>query len=319
MRRFGLMAALLGLLSAGSLPAAEPVVALKPAHVRTPVTQLIRNLSHDRYAVRQQATRELAQRGPAAIPKLLTAAESTNPETSHRSFLVLERMYVDLNADDKALDQVESSLETLKQVTDPTVSQHATRILERHSDIRERRAVAAIERLGGIVRYLPEEYRQAPFVEDANQIHYVILSRKWRGGDDGLKYVRRLSGVRNLYVAGNAKFQPVSEKALAAIAREMPNLQVQKRGLSCLGVSGQVDVGNGVGCYITHVQPGSAAAKGGLQVGDLIRNFGGKPVNNFETLVKLIGEHDPGESVEVGVLHNGRIEKRKVVLQEWTK
>lgn len=52
---------------------------------------------------------------------------------------------------------------------------------------------------------------------------------------------------------------------------------------------------------IEYVQPGSAAAKAGIQPGDVIRTFGGKPVSNYASLVALIAKKKPGDKVKITV------------------
>jgi S1-C subfamily serine protease len=52
---------------------------------------------------------------------------------------------------------------------------------------------------------------------------------------------------------------------------------------------------------------------------DQITHFANNPVANFQTLVKLIAEHNPGETVQIDVLRRGKKHSLKVVLQGWKK
>jgi len=309
----------------------EPVEAKRPASAksktggRLSVSRLVENLGHREYRVRRHATRELVRRGAEAVPALQRVVRNGPLEAAARAIIVLERIYVDLDVDESTLDRIETTLEDLRRSGRSSVAQLAGDVLTRHSGIRERRALAAIERLGGIIEYLPSEYTRnngnnGDDGEETHIVNFVLLGSKWKGGDDGLKYIRRIRSLRNLYIARNKAFSPVSQEALDKLAADRPNLQIHERGLACLGVSGQQAFGgNTPGCYISVVKGGSAAAKGGMRRGDFVTSFGGKRVRDFQALVEEIAEYKPGEEVEVGVIRGGRQVKLKVVLQEWSK
>jgi len=48
---------------------------------------------------------------------------------------------------------------------------------------------------------------------------------------------------------------------------------------------------------------GGPAESGGVVVGDVIVVFDGEPVTGAEQLGELIRSHEPGDQVEVGVVH----------------
>jgi S1-C subfamily serine protease len=57
------------------------------------------------------------------------------------------------------------------------------------------------------------------------------------------------------------------------------------------------------GSVIVDVPAGGPAADAGIQVGDTIVTFGGDPVTGSEQLGELIRSHEPGDRVEVGLVH----------------
>jgi len=65
-----------------------------------------------------------------------------------------------------------------------------------------------------------------------------------------------------------------------------------------LGVRGE---GDGSTAKISYVQPGSAAARGGLKAGDVIKKFDSKPVTTYASLVGLIIRKRPGNKVKIVV------------------
>ncbi|MCW5671286.1 MAG: DegQ family serine endoprotease [Hydrogenophaga sp.] len=60
------------------------------------------------------------------------------------------------------------------------------------------------------------------------------------------------------------------------------------------------------GALVSSVEPGSPAAKAGLQVGDVIRQMDGQPIVSSGDLPALIGQALPGEKVKLDVWRQGK-------------
>jgi len=60
------------------------------------------------------------------------------------------------------------------------------------------------------------------------------------------------------------------------------------------------------GALVSSVEPGSPAAKAGLQVGDVIRQMEGQPIVSSGDLPALIGQALPGEKVKLDVWRQGK-------------
>lgn len=60
------------------------------------------------------------------------------------------------------------------------------------------------------------------------------------------------------------------------------------------------------GAVVDDVQPGSPAAKGGLKAGDVIRSLNGQNVSSFTGLRYDIAEMNPGATVALGILRDGK-------------
>lgn len=292
------------------------------------ISQLIGQLDHSSYSVRTNAGRRLAKLGEAAVVPLAKTARTGSLEASARAVAILEHIYADPDSSEKTVERVETILESLRDSARAQAGGRAAQVLARHTDLRERRALAAVTRLGGIVRYYDSEILLGGAPQGAQrigerQISYILLGDQWKGGDAGIKYLKRISGLRNLYVAQNKKFQPISAKARENLERAIPNLSIQLRGLACLGVRGSPTNVNGTGCTVSSVDKGSAADLAKVKAYDQITRFAGKPVNSFGNLVKLIAEHSPGDKVPVEVLRVEGGTRRKltlqVVLQGWKK
>jgi S1-C subfamily serine protease len=125
----------------------------------------------------------------------------------------------------------------------------------------------------------------------------------------------RLKGVESVQLFGTG----IADDQLTALAAKLPDARIDVRKGGKLGVAGQPMVGP---CVITHVQDGTAAAKAGLQIGDVVVAIDGRPVLNFESLTEQVGEHGPGETIELELERNvpgeqARRFKSDVVLDGW--
>lgn len=70
------------------------------------------------------------------------------------------------------------------------------------------------------------------------------------------------------------------------------------------------------GCYIYKVQFDGAAAKAGMQAGDIITAINGVSINNSLELTHQLFKHKPGDKVKVTYFRNGEINIVDVVLGE---
>jgi len=59
------------------------------------------------------------------------------------------------------------------------------------------------------------------------------------------------------------------------------------------------------GALVAGVEKGSPADKGGLEAGDVITKFDGKPINTSSDLPRIVGSTKPGKEVTVEVLRKG--------------
>jgi serine protease Do len=59
------------------------------------------------------------------------------------------------------------------------------------------------------------------------------------------------------------------------------------------------------GALIAEVVPGSAADKAGLQTGDVVLKFNGKPVSESGELAAMVGQASPGDKVQLEIVREG--------------
>src|SRR5215472_11156946 len=71
------------------------------------------------------------------------------------------------------------------------------------------------------------------------------------------------------------------------------------------------------GAAITTVDQDGPACRGGLQSGDVVVAFNGKPVSSSEQFASLIHASAPGSTVMMTVVRNGQSKDMKVTLGDW--
>src|SRR5215471_13542839 len=73
---------------------------------------------------------------------------------------------------------------------------------------------------------------------------------------------------------------------------------------------------NASGALITTVNPHGPADKAGIEPGDVVVDFGGKPVKDSDSLVSMVVNTKPGTSVPVGVFRNNQRKSLNVTVDE---
>ncbi|MGB8730411.1 MAG: Do family serine endopeptidase [Candidatus Sulfotelmatobacter sp.] len=75
-------------------------------------------------------------------------------------------------------------------------------------------------------------------------------------------------------------------------------------------------VENNEGAVVTQVEDGSPAAKAGLKVGDVITELDGQQVSDASQLQIEVGQKEPGSSIKLGILRDGKNINVPVTLEE---
>lgn len=307
----------LAVFAAAEAPDGDPVAAERAA-------RLAAELSNPAYIQRQQATEKLLASDPQGVlPDVLAVIRSGPPEAAVRANEVLAAWYSRNDLKPESIESVENAMESLRTVAG-AVGERARNTWEIHRVAREKRAVERLLALGAKVKLVdPTEMRTFGADLDADTpltgipaIQHISLGRAWRGTDDDLKYIARLSNIQNgaIYRGKTAK---VSEDALTALTDRNPHLRVEVRG-AFLGVSYSSPAFGGVAaCLVGKVEPGSPADQGGLKKDDVITRFNDTPVETFPDLIDCLKSSDPGEKVLFTVIRDGEEAKFTVELGDW--
>ncbi|MBW7931916.1 MAG: M20/M25/M40 family metallo-hydrolase, partial [Gammaproteobacteria bacterium] len=128
--------------------------------------------------------------------------------------------------------------------------------------------------------------------------------------------------------AGMAKVAAVATEAITYLASTEQRLTVTGAGVGS-GVPPPVASGDrrkvslgampdfafqGPGLRLESVMPGSAAEKAGMQAGDILLRFDGKPVEGLGGFNELLREHQPGDHVKLEWSRNGATQQAEAEL-----
>jgi len=69
------------------------------------------------------------------------------------------------------------------------------------------------------------------------------------------------------------------------------------------------------GLLIGSVVEGRPAAKAGLKADDRIVSIDGKPIKNIQTYMTILGGRKKGDTIEIGLIRNGKKQTVKVKLE----
>lgn len=281
---------------------ALPPGAFAAESAATDVSALIEQLDDSEFARREAAVNALQQRGADVIPPLVKAAQAGSPEVSSRAVQLLEHF---MESDQAAtIDAADAALDSLLDSSAPQAAALAGAALERNAPIREQRAIAKITELGGQIQMGPQlelvNQPQGLLIEPNAMVlrpRTILLGRDWKGGVEGLKYLRRLTHIYKLqlYIEQGSNVPLTEAQALAGV---LPGLDVHHRG-PYLGIG---SMSNGVtDCIISEVKPDSPAAKAGLQPRDTIVALNDQPIQQFHALVDELKSHAIGDTVTITV------------------
>ena len=179
-------------------------------------------------------------------------------------------------------------------------------------------AVAEVRRLGGVaMRNDPLGRRFGPGIGGQSRYNWaIILDDRWTGDADGLRHLRSIARLTQVYLTDDC---PLPDGARAGLhAGRYGLFSVERRGKAFLGVS--FNAGGAGGCQIDRATPGGPAARAGLRPGDVIVKFGETPILTPAALLDAIREEgEVGEATPVTILRPGRGEMTlPVTLTRWT-
>jgi len=134
-------------------------------------------------------------------------------------------------------------------------------------------------------------------------INTAIFTDSRQSGNIGIGFAIPINTVRDL----------LPQLRTGKITRGMIGVSVGPVPLNALDEFGLKER---TGALVATVTPGGPAAKGGVQPGDVILDFNGKPVKNRDDLVRAVVGTKPGSSVPVKVLRDKQEKTLSVTVDE---
>jgi putative serine protease PepD len=108
--------------------------------------------------------------------------------------------------------------------------------------------------------------------------------------------------------AAGIGFAIPSDTVTSIAAQLIVTGKVTSSGRPSLGITAQTVAGASgqpAGVGIAGVTPGGAAAKAGIQAGDIIMDLAGQPVPSVAALQSVLAAHKPGDRVQARVARDG--------------
>ncbi|MBM3971230.1 MAG: PDZ domain-containing protein [Planctomycetes bacterium] len=284
-------------------PPATPRAVVVPKPSPDEIEQSIHDLNAPEFSRRETATRNLIAAGADAAEFLVKAVPTSSLEATCRITTILRAWYT--SGKDELIEPAEVAFEQLVESKNRHMANRAAAVLDQYATtIRQDRAIAQIKQLGGTIEVSTAMGRLRVAGPDETRSYLVILGRSWRGGEEGLKFLRRVSSLTQLYLlqdqaTGKIVTPGVTQDSIDELQRALPTLAVDYRGSAFLGVKTLPNVPI---CRIDDVPADTPADRAKLMAGDIVIGFDNKPVNSFQDLVKFIGTKQPGDVIKLELL-----------------
>jgi hypothetical protein len=377
-RRTAILAALLIVTALfKSLPLAAAALAAESTSTPGQIGRWIDELASESFVTREDATQALIGAGEAVIEPLTAALADADAETAVRGVFVLRELA--LSGDEALETKARDALVLIAHGRSRSAASKATATVARIDEVRQERALAALDRLGADVQHDAQIQidLRIEFVRT-----WVYIGADFRGTDEDLKQLRWLGNVQALTLEG----ERITNNSLPGVAgmKELMKLEIKRAKVTHVGLAAAADlpklaeldvfytpiddgavphlqrmktaevlklygtkmtskaaeklqlalagtrvdlrqgaflgIGCGpheLGCIVTQVRIGTAAAEADLRPGDVITHYSDRKVEDFEQLTQMIGENVPGDSVMLSVWRDGGKLTKKVKLGEW--
>ncbi len=283
-------------------------------------------LDAPQFRLRERASGELRRLGLAAVVPLEKAASSgASLELALRSISILREMAVDAEPATRAA--ATKALVSLANQKVTAASDQAASALQFVESIDQDAAIDEVLELGG-------GFSDGTIETGQPTLSHIILGGDWRGEPEDMQLFTRMPHLDTLSLHG-AKVNDnaagliaqlknlkrldlygtdITEAGLEQIRIGLPQAEIDMRNGAFLGVGGSRST---VECRISYVRADSAAETAGIMANDVVVEFEGKPVDNFQTLTTLIATKRGGDQVTLVIDRNGERLTKPVTLDRW--
>ena len=314
-----LLVALIGLAGAPVLPllisdvasADEPKPAARPADVEEPtIEDLVARLGDSSYSTREQASRALAGRGPAALPALRGALQSEDPEVRRRAEALIDQIARTPAQTDR---QIRRRPPARALSDDPSIDRLFDH-LDRLFDEADRVSPPSPQRLGRRFQTLEDEFA-ARIAEIESQLRGSLsedldrFDESFRRHSGSLERLFRGFGERAEESLGSGSSRVQIWRDGAPVFDSMRMFDFAEVGTVGLAVESvpsvlrsHLPIPEGEGFVVGHVEPNSRAARAGFQEHDVLLKVGETKVTDLKSVRTAFASSD---AIKAEILRGG--------------
>jgi hypothetical protein len=129
-------------------------------------------------------------------------------------------------------------------------------------------------------------------------------------GDDSVEILEAMTSLTRLRLYGTNLTSRGRDRLVQAL--RLAEIDVRRGAFLGIGCDPTQP-----GCFVSTVRPNTAAEQAGLQIGDLIERYEGKPVGSFEELTAAIAQNGPGDTVSLEIIRGDQSMTKKLKLGGW--
>ena len=318
-------------------PAPVAAEASEPSLTTEQVHKAIDLLAAPQYSVRQKSLDVLRFVNADQMALLAEATEKhSNNEVAKRCIELMIRIYATGDRDSGVVRQASDAIEIAANSERWFIAETAQDALERHWKRRVEIAMLQLQLLGGnmsprdpakLWEHSSNSYQSSPTNSDHLK---VFVDEFWKADEYAILLLKRLTPLLNHgFVPGRSRLSFVlidghtqTPEEIAQIKGMFGDINVMSRGQVYLGIVHRSSNADDKGIQIDQVGPDSSAAKAGLEVGDKLEKFEGKPLKEFDDLIELLKTHKVNDEVTFKVYREdyttpGRRLDVKVKLYGW--
>jgi hypothetical protein len=156
-----------------------------------------KDLDHDVFVVREEATQKLVKAGLPAIEICRNVLKNPTAETGSRALHVLHQLA--LSNDVETLDAARSAIDEVTRGKSPPLKARADEILAQLNSQRQAITLGELEALGARIRRT--QYSNGIVIEEV--IQSLEIGNEWRGTDNDFRRLKWLVDVRQVALVGD--------------------------------------------------------------------------------------------------------------------
>ncbi|QDU29924.1 hypothetical protein ETAA8_50410 [Anatilimnocola aggregata] len=197
------------------------------------LAQWAKDLDHDSFVIREEATHQLIRAGKAAVDVCRKILKDPTPETGSRALHVLHQLALSNDLD--VLETARNGLEEVSQGKTTPLKARADEVLTLLNSQKQAITLAELEQLGARIRRT--QIFNGIAVDEV--ISSLEIGSEWRGTENDFRRLRWLSDVRQVALVGDR----VTDAALPHVAamKGLRSLQAYRANITDEGIKALVN------------------------------------------------------------------------------